>query len=159
MRKRQAALFGEIQIAVGHRALNFAGAAHRIDDAGEFRQHAVAGGFDDPAVMLADLWIEQFDKMRLEAFVRAFLIGSHQKRIAYSIGPRIAARRRAAVVAGIARAGLTPAPNLPYFERERGNFVRASVRALPAEMIDACRHLDALDHAAQKRANDPPGRS
>jgi hypothetical protein len=24
--------------------------------------------------MLADLWIDQFDEMRLEAFVRAFLI-------------------------------------------------------------------------------------
>jgi hypothetical protein len=58
--KSQAALLGEIQIAVGHPALNFAGAAHRIDDAGEFRQHAVAGGLDDPAMMLADLRIDQF---------------------------------------------------------------------------------------------------
>ena len=58
--KSQAALLGEIQIAVGHRALNLAGAAHRIDYAGEFRQHAVAGGLDDPAMMLADLRIDQF---------------------------------------------------------------------------------------------------
>jgi hypothetical protein len=58
--KPQAALLGEIQIAVGHRALDFGGAAHRVDDAGEFRQHAVAGGLDDPAMMLADLRIDQF---------------------------------------------------------------------------------------------------
>jgi hypothetical protein len=58
--KSEAPLLGEIQIAVGHRALNFAGAAHRVDHAGEFRQHAVAGGLDDPAMMLADLRIDQF---------------------------------------------------------------------------------------------------
>jgi hypothetical protein len=58
--KSEAPLLGEVQIAVGHPALNFAGAAHRIDDAGEFRQHAVAGGLDDPAMMLADLRIDQF---------------------------------------------------------------------------------------------------
>ena len=61
--KSQAALLGEVQIAVGHRALDFAGTAHRVDDAGEFRQHAVAGGLDDPAVMLADLRIDQFAQM------------------------------------------------------------------------------------------------
>src|SRR5437868_11332978 len=46
--KSQAAFLGKIQIAVDHRALDFAGAAHRVDHAGEFRQHAVAGGLDDP---------------------------------------------------------------------------------------------------------------
>jgi hypothetical protein len=77
--KPQAALLGEIQIAVGHRALNFGRTAHRIDHARKFRQHAVAGGLDDPAVMLADLRIEQFDEMRLEPFVRAFLIRAHKR--------------------------------------------------------------------------------
>jgi len=84
--KSQAALLGEIQIAVGHRALNFARTAHRIDHAGEFRQHPIAGGLDDPAVMLADLRIDHFAQMRLEAFVSAFLIGAHQARIAHHIG-------------------------------------------------------------------------
>jgi hypothetical protein len=55
--KAQAALLGKIEIAVGHRALDFGRTAHRVDDAGEFRQHAVAGGLDDAAVMLADLRI------------------------------------------------------------------------------------------------------
>jgi hypothetical protein len=36
--------------------------------------------------MLADLRIEQFAQMRLEALVRAFLIGAHQTRIARHIG-------------------------------------------------------------------------
>jgi len=63
--KAKAPLLGEIQIAVGHRALNFASTAHRIDNAGEFRQEAVAGGLDDPAPMLADLWLDQFAQIRL----------------------------------------------------------------------------------------------
>ena len=80
------ALLGEIQIAVGHRALNFRGTARRVDDAGEFRQHAVAGSLDDPAAMLADLRIDQFAEARLDALVRAFLIGAHQTRITHHIG-------------------------------------------------------------------------
>ena len=83
--KAQAALLGHIQIAVGHRALDFAGTAHRVDHTGEFRQYAVAGGLDDAAAMLADLRIDHFAQMRLEAFVRAFLIGAHQARIAHHI--------------------------------------------------------------------------
>ena len=58
----------------------------RVDDAGEFRQHAVAGGLDDPPVMLADLRIDEFDEMRFDTFVRAFLARAHQARIAYHIG-------------------------------------------------------------------------
>jgi hypothetical protein len=84
--KAQAALLGEIQIAVGHRPLDFAGAAHRVDNAREFRQHAVSGGLDDAAVMLPDLRLDPFTQMRLEAFVRAFLIRAHQARIAHHIG-------------------------------------------------------------------------
>jgi len=37
-------------------------------------------------VILADLRIDHFAQMRLEAFVRAFLIGAHQARIAHHIG-------------------------------------------------------------------------
>jgi hypothetical protein len=43
-----------------------------------FRQHAIANGLDDPAVMLLDLRIEQCDEMRLDAFVGSFLIRTHQ---------------------------------------------------------------------------------
>ena len=61
-------------LAVDHPALYFGGAAHRVDDAGEFRKHAVAGVLDDAAPVLLDLRIDQLAKMRLEAFVRAFLV-------------------------------------------------------------------------------------
>jgi hypothetical protein len=61
--KAQALLLGEVQIAFRHRALDFAGTTHSVDDAGKFRQHAVAGGLDDPAVMLADLRIDDVAQM------------------------------------------------------------------------------------------------
>jgi len=83
--KAQTALLGEIQIAFRHRALDFAGAAHRVDDAGEFRQHAVTGVLDDAAVMLADLRLDQFAQMRLEVLVRAFLVSAHKPRVAHHV--------------------------------------------------------------------------
>jgi hypothetical protein len=41
---------------------------------------------EDAAVMLPDLRIDKFAQIRFEAFVRAFLIGTHQARIAHHIG-------------------------------------------------------------------------
>ena len=58
----------------------------RVDDAREFRQHPVAGRLDDAAVMLADLWVDELAAMRLEAFVRSFLVRAHQTRVARHIG-------------------------------------------------------------------------
>jgi hypothetical protein len=84
--KPDAPLVGQLGLAVEHAALHFGRTAHRVDDAGEFRQHAVAGGLDDAAVMLADLRIDHFGEMRLEALMRAFLVRPHQPRIARHIG-------------------------------------------------------------------------
>jgi hypothetical protein len=71
---------------------------------------------------------DQFAQMRLEAFVPAFLIGTHQARIATTSAARIAARRRVAVVMAIARVTTIPAPNLTYCEQEGANFMRPGVR-------------------------------
>ena len=71
-----------IGIAFGHAALDFDGAAHSIDDADEFHQHAVAGGLDDAAPVLGDLGIDQFLAMRLELAKRAFLVDAHQPAVA-----------------------------------------------------------------------------
>jgi hypothetical protein len=57
-----------------------------MDHAGEFRQYAIAGGLDDPAVMLADLWFDHLAQMRCDSFVRGFLVDTHQARIAHHIG-------------------------------------------------------------------------
>ena len=78
--------FWNLGVALGHRALHFDRATHRIDDAGEFNQHAVAGGLDDAAAVLLDLVIDQLMAHRFEAFERTFLVRPHQPRIAGNIG-------------------------------------------------------------------------
>src|SRR5439155_10578038 len=44
-------------VPVAHRLLHLDRATHRIDDAGEFDQHAVAGGLDDAGLVFRDLWL------------------------------------------------------------------------------------------------------
>src|SRR5260370_13174654 len=68
-------------VPLGHRLLHLDRAADRIDDAGKFDQHAVAGGLDDPAVLFDDLRIEQIAAQRYEAFGRAFPVRSHHSQI------------------------------------------------------------------------------
>ena len=65
--KGDAFVFRHLGIALEHRPLDLDGATHRIDDAREFDQHAVAGGLDDAAVMLADFRVDKLAAMRLQA--------------------------------------------------------------------------------------------
>ena len=51
--------------------------AQRIDYARELCREAIASVLYDPAPVLGDLRVDQFAEMRLQAFVRAFLIGTH----------------------------------------------------------------------------------
>ena len=73
-------------VAHGHLALHVDRAAHRIDDAAELHQQAVAGGLDDAAAMLLDLGVGQFAPQHLQAIERAFLVRAHQPRVARDIG-------------------------------------------------------------------------
>jgi hypothetical protein len=59
------AVLGHTGLAIDHRALHLGGAADRVDDAREFRQHPVAGRLDDAAGMLADLRVDELAAMRL----------------------------------------------------------------------------------------------
>ena len=77
---------GDAGIALGHRLLHRDGAAHRVDDARKRHQHAVAGHFDDPPMMLGDLRLDQIAAQRLQTFERAFLVRPHQPRIPGDIG-------------------------------------------------------------------------
>src|SRR4029077_8905916 len=52
-------ILGDVGIAVDHRPLQLDGAADRIDDAGKFDQHPVAGSLYYPAVVLLDLRIDK----------------------------------------------------------------------------------------------------
>ena len=80
--KPDAPLFGHLCIAVEHPALDLPGAADRVDDASEFRQHAIASGLDDAAAMPGDGRIDQLLEVRSEVLVGAFLVRFHQARIA-----------------------------------------------------------------------------
>jgi hypothetical protein len=81
-----AAVRADTRVPFGHRLLHHDRAADRIDNAGKLHQHAVAGGLDDATAVFGDLRIEELAAQRLEAFVRALLIGAHQPRIAGDIG-------------------------------------------------------------------------
>src|SRR5271165_5986806 len=52
------AIVGCAGITLGHRPLPFGGAPQGIYHAGEFNQKAVTCGFDDPAPVFANLWID-----------------------------------------------------------------------------------------------------
>ena len=53
----------------------------------------------------------------------AFLVRTHQARIAHHIGGEDRSETAGGGRGGHARTGLTPAPNLTRFEREHGNFI------------------------------------
>ena len=72
----------DVDIALRHPALNLGGAQHRIDDAVEFDQHAVAGGLDDAAAILGDGRIDQFDPMGLQTRKRTRLVSLHEPTVA-----------------------------------------------------------------------------
>src|SRR5215472_15217972 len=75
-----------VLIAFSYRRLHLGRAAQCVDDAGELDQEAIAGGLDDAAAMLGDLWVEHRDAQGLEPAEGAFLVGFDQPRIARDIG-------------------------------------------------------------------------
>jgi hypothetical protein len=81
-----APLVRHICLAREHPALKLDSAAHRIHDTGELDQHAVAGGLDYAAAVLADLRVDQLAPVRLKAGERALLIRAHKSRIPGHIG-------------------------------------------------------------------------
>src|SRR6266404_356251 len=65
-----------------HPALNLGSAQHRIGDAVELEQHAVAGGLDDAAAFLGDGRIDELEPMGLETRECPSLIDLHQATVA-----------------------------------------------------------------------------
>jgi hypothetical protein len=52
-------LLWHLGVALDHSSLDIYSAAHCIHDAGEFYQHALAGGLDDPPAVFVNLGIDQ----------------------------------------------------------------------------------------------------
>ena len=57
---------GDPRVALDHGVLHFDRAAHRVDDAAELDNAAVAGALDDAAVMHGDGGIDQVAAQRAE---------------------------------------------------------------------------------------------
>jgi hypothetical protein len=72
-------------IALRDASLDLEGATHRLHSARELDQQAIAGGLDDPTVVLADLGIDEGAAMRHQPCERSLLVGAHQPRVAGDI--------------------------------------------------------------------------
>ena len=75
-----------IGIAPRHPPLHFGRARHRINDAVEFHQHAVAGGLDDAAAVLGNRGIDELEPVGLQAGKRPRLVNLHQPAVADHVG-------------------------------------------------------------------------
>jgi hypothetical protein len=61
-------------------------ATYRIHNTCKFHQHTVAGGLDDPSMVLGNAGIDQFAAVRLEGSESPHLIGAHQAAVTDHIG-------------------------------------------------------------------------
>ena len=73
-------------VALDHRPLDFNGAVHRVDDAAELDDAAVAGALDDPAVVHGDGRVDQVAAERPQPGENPVLVGSGKPRIADHVG-------------------------------------------------------------------------
>ena len=82
MRKRMRSSSGRVRFPLGHAALDQDSAGDRVDNAGEFAEHAVAHELDDAAAVLGDERLEQLLAVGLEAVEGTLLVALHQARVA-----------------------------------------------------------------------------
>jgi hypothetical protein len=67
-----------VGISFGHAALDFDGASHGVDHAGELNEGAVPGILDDASAMLGDFGIEKRPSKSFYLRQRAFFVDPHQ---------------------------------------------------------------------------------
>src|SRR5262249_29248849 len=79
-------VFRHVGIARGHAFLYLDRAAHRLDDAWELDQDAVAGRLDHATSVLCDLGIDQLATMGFELRKSSRLVHPHQSAVATDIG-------------------------------------------------------------------------
>ena len=81
-----AAVLAHPVVALGHPALQVDGARHRVDDAAELGQKAVAHQLEDAAVVLLDRRLEQLPAVRSEPLKRAGFVLLHEAAVADDVG-------------------------------------------------------------------------
>ena len=75
-----------VAVAPRHAPLDLDRTRHGIRDARELDQHAIAGGLDQPPLVLGDRRVDQLETMGLETRERARLIGFHQAAVSDHVG-------------------------------------------------------------------------
>ena len=73
---------GHARVALDHGVLHFDRAAHRVDDAAELDDAAVAGALDDAAVMHGDRGIDQIAAQRAQPRQGAIFVRAREPAIA-----------------------------------------------------------------------------
>ena len=86
-------------VALDHRPLDFNGAVHRIDDAPELDNCAVAGALDDPAMMHGDGRVDQVASERPQPRQNPVLVGSGKPENPTTSDTKIAASFRVSFTA------------------------------------------------------------
>jgi hypothetical protein len=76
----------DLGVALDHRSLDFDGAVHRVDDAAEFNDCAVAGTLDDAAMVHSNGRVDQVASERPQPRQNSVLVGSGKPRIADDVG-------------------------------------------------------------------------
>jgi hypothetical protein len=74
-----------IGVSLCHFALHIDGVTHRIDDAGEFEQQAVAHRFDDAAALFLYFGVGQLASERLQPCKHSLLVGAHEPAVTRDI--------------------------------------------------------------------------
>ena len=77
---------GHLRLALGHAPLDEHGAAHRVDNARELDEGAVAHELDDAALVLGDQGLDELSAVRLEAGEGAVLVPLHEPAVADHVG-------------------------------------------------------------------------
>ena len=117
-------------VALDHRPLDFNGAVHRVDDAAELDDAAVAGALDDAAMVHGDGRIDQVASERPQPRQNPVLVGSGKPRIADDVGHQDRGQ-----FSGLAHGATPPRPCQPF------RVVRAKPLGGIAKTREECRSL------------------
>ena len=114
----------DLGVALDHRPLNFDGAVHRVDDAPELDDAAVAGALDDAAMMHGDCGIDQVASKGPKPCEDAIFVRASKPGVADDVGhqdrsqfPGLAHRANAEAGRSPGRGGLSMAA-LPCCTKE-----------------------------------------
>ena len=120
----------DLGVALDHRSLDFNGAVHRVDDAPELDDCAIAGALDDAAVVHGDGRVDQVAAERPQPRQNPVLVGSGKPRIADHVGHQDRGQ-----FSGLAHGATPPRPCQPF------RVVRAKPLGGIAKTREECRSL------------------